>query len=163
MPTFLRMSMDLARSSFLSFMPWARRPSSICHPMVYTGLSTELGSWNTMAAWRRAFRELFAGQRQHLQPLGARAVRQATAPEVERSPAAADEGACGHGLAGTGLAHHADDLLTGNFEAILSDGFDGTGVGQNETLRSLISARLPSLISLIGSLPFLGSPFGSHE
>ena len=42
--------MAFARRSFLSFMPWARRPSSICQPMVYTGLSTELGSWNTMAA-----------------------------------------------------------------------------------------------------------------
>ena len=51
MPTFFRMSMALARSSFLSFIPWARRPSSICQPMVYTGLSTEFGSWNTMAAW----------------------------------------------------------------------------------------------------------------
>ena len=50
MPTFFRMLMALARSSFLSFMPWARRPSSICQPMVYTGFSTELGSWNTIAA-----------------------------------------------------------------------------------------------------------------
>ena len=32
-----------------------------------------------------------------------------------------------------------------------------------ETLRSLISARLPLSISLIGSLPFLGAPCGGHE
>ena len=76
------------------------------------------------------FAQLFAGQRQHFQLFGARAVRQ-----VHRAGGRSglrqqlDEGACGHGLAGTGLAHHADDLLTGNFEADLVDGFDGTGVG----------------------------------
>ena len=33
----------------------------------------------------------------------------------------------------------------------------------NETLKSLISARLPLLISLIGSLPFLCAPLGGLE
>ena len=54
-------------------------------------------------------------------------------------------------------------FLRGISKLILSMALMEPASVMNETLRSLISARLPSLISLIGSLPFLGSPFGSHE
>ncbi len=40
------------RSALLAFLSWARRPSAICHPTVYTGLSAVDGSWKTIATSR---------------------------------------------------------------------------------------------------------------
>ncbi len=133
--------------------------------MVYTGLSTELGSWNTMAASAPRISRSCSPDSDSTSSSSAPArFDRYTAPEV----VAVSGSSLMRERAVTDLPEPDSPttpmtFLRGISKLILSMALMEPASVMNETLRSLISARLPSLISLIGSLPFLGSPFGSHE
>ncbi len=83
MPTRRRMSIAFARPCFFETRPWARRPSTICHPTVCTGFSAVDGSWNTIPTSRPRARRSSSAEMESTStaPAPVRSLR-STAPSV---------------------------------------------------------------------------------
>lgn len=113
------------------------------------------------------FAQLFAAQGEHVQRIGAIALGQVDGTGGGgRLRQQLDDGARGHGLAGTGFADHADHGLARNGEVHVLNGLDGAGVGHEGDGQVLDIGEILVVFAHLSLLAFrlaLAGPFGGDD